>query len=48
MTVYLVTKISVTFFVGIELLNIFRFTVFSRKKKNNIFQNNREKLFLGA
>ncbi len=42
----LATKINITFFVGIEVLNIFYLTIFS--KKNNIFHNNGEKLFLAA
>ncbi len=37
------TKINITFFVGIDVLNIFHLTKFS--KKNNIFQNNSEKVF---
>ncbi len=41
---HLATKINITFFVGINVLNIFYLTTFS--KKNNIFQNIREKLFL--
>ncbi len=34
------------FFVGIDVLNIFHLTTFSKKKKK--FQNNTEKLFLGG
>ncbi len=44
---HLATKINITFFVGIDGLNIFYLTIFS-KKKNNIFQNKSEKLFLGG
>ncbi len=29
----LATKISITFFVGIDVLNIFHFTTFSKKKQ---------------
>ncbi len=36
--VHLATKISITFFVSMEVLNIFRLTIFL--KKNNRFQNN--------
>ncbi len=43
---HLATKINITFFVGIDVLNIFYLTTFS--KKNNIFQNISEKLFLGV
>ncbi len=42
----LATKINVTFFVGIDVFNIFHSTTFS--KKNNIFQNNSEKLLLAG
>ncbi len=40
-------KINTTLFVGVEVLNIFYLTVFS-KKKNNIFQNKSKKLFSGG
>ncbi len=43
----LARKINITFFVGIDVLNIFHITTFS-KKKRNIFQNNNKKLFLGG
>ncbi len=43
---HLATKINITFLVGIEILNIFHLTIFS--KKTNIFQNNSKKLFLGC
>ncbi len=43
---HLGTKINITFFVGIDVLNIFYLTIFS--KKNNIFQKISEKLFFGA
>ncbi len=36
----LATKIDVIFFVGNVLLNIFYLTIFSKKKKPDIFQNN--------
>ncbi len=35
----LAMKVNVTFFVGIEVLNIFHLTIFFFEKKNNIFQN---------
>ncbi len=37
------TKISITFFVDIEVLNIFSFNNFFGK--NNIFRNNDQKFF---
>ncbi len=43
---HLATKINRTFFVGIDVLNIFYLTIFS--KKNDIFQNKSEKLFFGG
>ncbi len=36
-------KMNITFSIGINVLNIFYFF-----EKNNIFQNNSEKLFLGG
>ncbi len=38
------TKINITFFVDIDVLNMFHLTI--KKKKNDIFQNSSEKLFL--
>ncbi len=43
----LATNINITFFVGVDVLNIFHLATVS-KKNNNIFQNNSEKLYLGS
>ncbi len=40
----LATRINITTFIGIDVLNIFHSTIFLQK--NNIFQNNGEILFL--
>ncbi len=39
------TKINITFFVGVEVLNIFHLIIFPKK---NFFQSNSEKVFLGC
>ncbi len=43
---HMATKINITFFVGMDVLNIFFSNNFF--EKNNIFRNISEKLFLGG